>query len=182
MSPSAQPIAFIDGKRLYLREVRLTDVNDAYYRWLNDPEVTRCLETRFVCQSVEKIRDYVETANRKADEIFLAICLKRDGRHIGNIKLGPVNWVHRFGEISLVIGDKGQWGKGYATEAIRMVCTYAFDVLGLHKVTAGSYATNPGSVRAFEKAGFEREGTWKEHYYSAGRYVDRICLGRLRPE
>ena len=172
--------SFIKGKAIFLREVRLSDVNENYYRWLNDPEVTQYLETRYFPQPMEKIKEYVEITNSKSDQVFLAICINQNGQHIGNIKLGPLNWIHRLGEISLVIGEKEHWGKGYASEAIKLVSDYAFDIIGLHKVTAGTYSTNPGSVRAFEKAGFEMEGIWKRHYFSKGDYVDRVCLGKIR--
>lgn len=171
---------FLQGSTIFLREVRLSDVNDNYYCWMNDPEVNDYLETRFFPQSMGKIQEYVEMTNAKSDQVFLAVCLNQDGRHIGNIKLGPINWIHRFAEISLIIGDKEQWGKGHATEAIKLVADYAFQVLDLHKITAGSYSTHAGSVRAFVKAGFEIEGTGKKQYFCKGEYVDIIRLGKIR--
>lgn len=171
---------FIEGERIYFREVRPSDVNENYYRWMNDPEVTRYMESRFYPNSLEELRRYVEDKSKDRDNIFLAIVLKNGDRHIGNIKLGPINWIHRFAEISLVIGEKELWGKGYASEVIKLVTDYAFEMLDLHKVTAGAYSTNDGSIRAFEKAGFEREGIWKKQYFFKGNYVDRICLGKIR--
>src|SRR3954447_25913603 len=97
---------FLTGPRLCLREVRRSDVNENYYHWLNDPEVTRYLETRYVPRSLENIRAFVEHLDGNRDEVFLAICLKDGDRHIGNIKLGPINWVHRYSDISLLIGEK----------------------------------------------------------------------------
>src|SRR5205814_2669717 len=102
---------------------------------------------------------------------------KDNDQHIGNIKLGPIHWIHRYAEIGLLIGEKSCWGQGYASEAIRLVTTYAFERLNLHKVTAGCYATNVGSVRAFEKAGFVREGVRPRHCFCEGTYVDLILLG-----
>ncbi len=168
---------FIEGERIYLREVRVSDVNDDYYRWLNDPEVNRYLETRYIPQSHENIRRYVEALDGKRDEIFTAICLKEDDRHIGNIKCGPINWVHGFGDISLLIGEKDCWGKGIATEAIRLLTNYAFNVLSLRKVKAGCYAINVGSQKAFKKAGFKVEGVLKDQWIVAGKPMDEIVLG-----
>ena len=56
--------------------------------------------------------------------------------------------------VRILLGDKNCWGKGYATETIEVLTEHAFGVLGLHKLTAGAYAENVGSIRAFEKAGF----------------------------
>ncbi len=172
--------AFITGEQIYLREVRLSDVNEDYRRWLNDPEVTRYLEIRYVPHSLEDIRKYVAAMDGNPEEIFLAVCLKKNGAHVGNIKLGPINRIHRFADISLVIGEKAVWGRGIATEAIRLLARFAFDVLNLHKLKAGCYADNKGSAKAFLKAGFVQEGILKNQWQVAGKYQDELLFGLCR--
>ena len=171
----------INSERIHLRKVNIDDVCQAYVDWLNDSKVNQYLETRYQIQTISSVSKYVKKMVDKDDEYFFAICLNSNGKHIGNIKLGPVNLVHKFGEISLLIGDKNQWGKGYATEAIKSITNFAFDELGLHKLTAGCYADNIGSIKSFIKVGFFNEGNWKDHYYSNGKYVDRVCLAILKP-
>jgi len=173
---------FLVGERIYLREVRPSDVNDVYYCWMNDPEVTQYLEARFKPNSEETLKNYVQSLDGHRDNIFLAIVLKKSKNHIGNIKLGPIDWNHRCGDIGIIIGEKEQWGKGYASEAISLMTSYAFRTLNLHKVTAGAYEGNQGSVRAFEKAGFEVEGVRKSHFFYQGQYVDEVLLGMVNPE
>lgn len=173
-----QSEAFIDGERLYLREVQLADAEGGYHRWMNDAEVTRYLESRFYPHSVESLKEFI-SGNQGPDNLLLAIVEKNGHRHIGNIKLGPINWLHRRGDIGILIGEKDCWGKGYATEAVQLLTDYAFDSLNLHKVTAGCYDLNEGSARAFEKAGFVREATRPGHYYHDGVYVNEILLGRI---
>ena len=167
----------LEAERLYLREVRTADVNDTYHRWMNDPDVTRYLESRFYPSSMEGIADFVASLRGDRNNVFLAIMIKQDHRHIGNIKLGPINWIHRTADIGLLIGEKDCWGQGYAAEAIRCLRGYAFSVLNLHKLTASCYDCNLGSARAFLKAGFHQEGTRKEQFFCEGRYVDQVLLG-----
>ena len=174
--------AFIKGVQIYLREVQISDVNVNYYGWINDPEVTRYLEVRNIPQSPENIKKYVQAMDGNADEIFLAICLREDGHHVGNIKLGPINWLHRFAEVSLVIGEKQFWGKGIGTEAVRLVSHFAFDVLNLHKLKSGCYEENIGSTKAFLKAGFVQEGILKSQWYLNGRHRNEIVLGLCRED
>lgn len=168
---------FLTGPRLYLREVRPSDVNATYYRWMNDPQVTRYLESRLYPNSLERLREYVASKLSDRDHVFLAIVLHDGDRHIGNIKLGPIHWVHRYADIGLLIGEPDCWGKGYATEAIRLVVDYAFQTLNLHKLTAGCYALNQGSVKAFQRVGFVIEGVRRERFYYDGAYIDEILLG-----
>ena len=168
---------FIEGERIYLREVRITDVNENYYKWLNDSAVNQYLETRYVPQSLENIKNYVEKMDGNPDEIFLAICFKENDQHIGNIKLGPINWIHRFADISLLVGEKSYWGKGIATEAIKILVKFGFDVLNLHKLKAGCYSNNIGSSKAFTKVGFVQEGLLTKQWIVNGQYQDEILLG-----
>jgi len=178
---TTEPAGFLEGGQLRLRDVQLSDVTDDCYVWMNDPEVTRYLETRVVPRSKERIAAYVAEMAASNDSVFLAMIEKAKDRHIGNIKLGPINWIHRRADIALVIGDKRAWCKGYAAEAIGLVSEYAFQTLGLHKVTAGIDSNNSGSTAAFLQAGFVEEGRRRQQYFCNGAWVDQVLLGRVRP-
>ncbi len=182
MSAQTKFHPFLEGERIYLREVRPSDVNENYYRWMNDREVVDQLESRFYPNSMEGLREYVIKKLGDRDNIFLAIVLKDGDRHIGNIKLGPINWIHRFADIGILIGEKDCWGKGYASEAIGAVVNYAFSELNLNKLTASMYDVNKGSLKAFQKVGFIVEGVRKQYFYYRGSYVDAVLLGLLKSE
>lgn len=171
----------INGERLYLRPVKISDARAEYVRWLNDPEVNQFLEIRFVKHTLESLKKYIEKVSRDKNILFLAIILKDGDRHIGNIKLGPIDRNHKLAEAGIMIGDKESWGKGYATEAIKLLTGYAFDKLNLHKITAGAYANNIGSIKAFLKLGFYEEGRRKEHFLYKGEWVEDVLLAKINP-
>jgi ribosomal-protein-alanine N-acetyltransferase len=168
---------YLKVNRIYLREVRETDVNEHYYSWLNNPDVNQYLETRFIPRSIENILEYVRAKKDRLEEPFFAVCLLDNHQHIGNIKLGPINWLHRNADVSLFIGEKELWGQGYATEAIALLAEYAFHTLVLNKLKAGVYAENKASIQAFEKCGFYREGILKGQVFYRGREMDVILFG-----
>ena len=168
----------INGDRIYLRKVELSDVDQEYVDWLNDPDINQFLETRYEIQTNDLIKEYVTNVLNSKSEHLFAIC-DNSKRHIGNIKLGPINFIHKFAEISLFIGNKNVWGTGIGTEAINILCDYGFSIMELHKITAGCYSNNLGSIKAFKKCGFSEEGIWKDHYLYRGSYVDRVCLARI---
>ncbi len=99
----------IVGKQIFLRRIRLSDVNDNYHSWLNDPKINQFLEVRHQPVSKQDIRDYITSLQDRDGIYFLAICVKSDARHIGNIKLGPIHPVHCFAEVSILIGDMTCW-------------------------------------------------------------------------
>lgn len=167
------------GKRIDLRPIRLTDVSNRYRSWVNDRETNRYTETRFRRHTPASLRRYVRETLKDRSIFFWAIVRKDLNTHIGNIKLGPVDWRHKRGDIGILIGDKNSWNQGFATESIRLLSEFAFARLLLHKLTAGAYETNGGSIRAFEKAGFFQEGRRAEHALYNNRYIDVVLLAKL---
>jgi [ribosomal protein S5]-alanine N-acetyltransferase len=174
--------ARVDGARTHLRELEVDDVGEAYCRWLNDPEVNRYLESRYVVHTVHALREWVAAKRADPDNVLFGIMLNDGNVHIGNIKLGPVDRTYGTADIGLFIGEKAHWGRGYATEAIDLIARYAFDTLRLRKVTASCYSSNESSARAFEKVGFEREGLRRAQFLSEHGPEDQIMLGLLRPD
>lgn len=171
--------AVVRGPRVHLRPLRPGDANPTYLAWLHDPQVTQYLETRHHAHTAESLAAFVDAHLVPGNEHLLAIGLNEDARHIGNIKLGPIDGRNLTAEMGLLIGDRACWGRGLATEAIALMCRYAFHTLGLRRVHAGVYAANQGSLRAFEKCGFVREGLLRGAVLYENEPMDVLILGRL---
>jgi len=170
----------IVGKHLFLRTLCNDDASPRYLSWLSDTEVIQYLEIRFSEPfAVEDLIAFIVASNDSDDLLLLGIFLRNDGRHIGNIKLGPINPNHSTGDIGLLIGERGEWGKGYASEAIELLTNYAFSTLGLAKVTASCYGDNEGSRRAFIGSGFVEEGRRIAQFISRGQREDAVLLGKV---
>lgn len=173
---------FREGRRIYLREVCIADADGNYSRWMNDPDVIQYLESRFTPVTLPMLQSYITQEQQNLSVVFMAIVVKENDTHIGNIKIHRIDYYHRFAEISLIIGEKTYWGNGYGTEAIQLAVDFAFNTLNLHKLTAGIYATNAGSIKAFRKANFFDEGLRKEHRFYNGNYIDEVELAIIRTE
>lgn len=167
------------SSRLRLRPLVPADAAGRYAVWMADPEVTKFLESRFTSSTEAELEAYVRAAEANPAVHFFAIELEAEHRHVGNIKLGPIEEPHRRGDIGIVVGERDCWGKGYAAEAIELVTSWALGELRLAKVTAGAYSTNIGSIRAFERAGYAIEAVRPRHYLSDGAWVDAVLLARF---
>lgn len=165
--------------RLLLRNLAPADAGPRYLAWLSDPEITRFLESRFSpVRSEGELLSFVEAVNASVDSLMLGIFLKDEGgRHIGNIKLGPIQRHHRRADLGFLIGEREVWGRGYASEAIAAVVDFASRQLGLERITAGCYANNIGSQKALLKAGFSKEATLPAHWVVEDRRVDGLLYG-----
>ncbi|OGW13377.1 MAG: hypothetical protein A2035_01680 [Nitrospirae bacterium GWA2_42_11] len=172
----------ITGERIYLRILTPEDVNKDYVEWLRDEEITQFLEIRWKVFTLEEIRGYVSLMNESPDDFLFGIFLKGNNEHIGNIKVGEINQMHRFGSVGLLIGNKNMWGKGYGTEAIRLATQYSFEEFNLNHLKAGMYSDNKGCYKAFIKAGYREVGRYKNSRFYKGVYVDEILLERIKNE
>lgn len=173
---------FIIGDKLYLRGLERADLEGDYFDWLNDREVTRFLDTGIFPNSVEKMEEYYRSVVLNPNNVMLAIIDKESDKHIGNIKLGPIDWIARTALLGIMIGNKEFWGKGSGTEAIRLVLDYAFRRLNLYKVTAVIVAIHQASLKAFTKAGFVIDGQVKSQFFLDGKYYDRLYMGVTRDD
>lgn len=169
----------MSGSNIYLRQLTLDDVSQKYLTWMNDEDVNMYLESRWSSHSINSLRQFVETMVKSSNNYLFGIFTKDDDKHIGNIKIGPINQIHRFASIRLFIGDKNYWGKGIATSAIKQITDFAFNEINLHKVTAGMYESNTGSFNAFMKNGFVKVGVYTKHLFSGGNYQNEIILEKI---
>lgn len=168
------------GKEIYLKRLKPEDVGESYLAWMNNPEITQFLEARWTQYHMDDLKEFVgKIADSEKDYLF-GIFLIADNRHIGNIKIGNIDNRHKFADLGLVIGDNSCWGKGYGTEAVSLATRFGFEQLGLHKIFAGIYANNTGSLKAFLKAGYREAGLLKEHRIFKGSYVDEILVEIIR--
>ncbi len=168
------------GERILLRALERSDLGEQYLSWLRDPEVVQYLYTGIFPVRREDLDSYYEAMTRDQQNVLFAIELKEERRHIGNVRLGPIQWVHRRADFGILIGEKAFWQEGLGTEATRMAVGYAFEGLNLNKVTLGVVAEHKAAMRAYEKVGFEVEGHLRQDLYLNGRYCDTILMGCLR--
>lgn len=169
------------GKYIYLRTLNVHDVSNSYLSWTNDPNVNRYLEIRFnKPRNLSDLRDFVIHCEKDPDIFLAGIFLNTTKRHIGNIKLGPINRNHKVADLGFLIGEKTEWGKGYTAEAIALLANFALMELGLSKITAGVYEANIGSQKALIKAGFVLEGRQKSQWSIDDMRQDNLLFGRLK--
>jgi len=156
----------------YLNPVK--DIGIKYKKWMNDKEVHKYTEQKYKKHSLKDIKNFVIQKNKSKKEFLYGIFLKKTKSHIGNIKLGPINFIHKVAEISYFIGEKELWRKGYTTEAIRKIIKIARKKK-IKKLKAGLHEINFGSKKVLEKNGFIKEATLRsEIIYKNKRYKSYI--------
>jgi len=165
-----------DRASLFLLEPR--HVAEPYVKWLRDPNVIQYLESRFEVHDLSSTIAYVTRMRADPDVLMLGVHSLDLDRHVGNIKLGPINRRHGLGEIGLMIGERDAWGRGIATDAVNVLAQIAAHQLSIRKLTASCYASNVASERVFSKAGFAVEARLKDYYLLDDRPEDLVLMAR----
>jgi len=98
-----------------------------------------------------------------------AIVRKEDGQLVGAINMFDYNPLNRSIELGIII-DPDEREKGYASDAMGVLCRYLFKFRGLNKVHAQTAEFNKGAIRLLGKLGFKRDGVLRDHYYHAGEF------------
>lgn len=140
------------SERLVLKRLSTDHISTEYVSWLNDPEVNMFLETNGG-YTMDMLKSYIEQ-QYKNEIHFWAIHLKNSNQHIGNIKIDPINVEHNSGEYGILMGDRPNWGQGYAKEASIRILKYCFEELRLSTITLGVIQDNSNAVKLYEKMGF----------------------------
>jgi RimJ/RimL family protein N-acetyltransferase len=169
------------GERISLRPLTVADVSNAYVGWMNDVATNRFMETRWRAHSRADVEAFVAVKAASAAEHLFGIFLNEGGRHIGNLKIGPIDANHGRGDLSYFIGDPDARGQGIASEAVALGVRIGFEQLVLYKLTAGIYAGNAESGRVLAKNGFAAEGRRPGHFAFEGGRDDMVAFGLLNP-
>ena len=138
-------------------------------RWMNDPEITACLEVNTGITRRQEEAYFERIGLGPDDEFHWAIVSEALG-HVGFIGLRQVHWRNRNAVGGIVVGERSAWGKGVATEAVRVRTRFAFETLGLHRVDG--HTINPSMARVYLKNGYVREGVARRKMWREGRWRD----------
>ena len=165
----------LEGDRIYLRYIKLSDVNDNYLSWLNDDEVMKGIVTSGY--NLQKLQSYVRGKINSTHTHFFAIVLKLNNVHIGNIKLDFHDSKSNLSEMGVLIGDKNYWGKGIAKEACNLILNYGFKKLELRKIFLAVFENNVSAIKLYSSLGFKIEGKLIKHVEVNGTLYDKYLMG-----
>lgn len=161
----------LEGKKIVLRALEPSDI-DFLYTLENDEALWQVSNTT-TPYSKYILKQYLENSHRdifEVKQLRLVICNKLNGRQIGFLDLYDFDPKHGRAGVGIVIYSEKDKRKGFALEAVKLLCEYASAHLNLHQIYAGITEDNDESIRLFEKAGFERNGIKKDWIFSGGKY------------
>ncbi len=154
-------------------------------RWFANSEFTRLLDSGpFPRNSLKSAREWIE--KHLSDWLEFEFCIETlaEQKIIGFVGLdgNGIRSPHRDAFVGIGIGEPEFWGKGYGTDAMKLILRYGFLELNLHRVSLDVFSYNPRAVRSYEKAGFKLEGQVRGSLLREGRRWDEYFMGILRED
>ncbi len=173
----------LKGSKIMLREYRREDLPHIT-AWVNDAETTKYLSDLFTWpQTVKNSEDFLEmrlSGGRREAGFVIADLKTQD--YLGQADLMDINWIDRCATVGIVIAGKENRGCGIGTEALTLLCEYAFMQLGLQRVQLEVYSGNSRGIACYERVGFVKEGVKRCARFCRGAYMDVVLMSVLREE
>ncbi len=165
---------------LYISSFRSELLTDRYVSWLNDPQVVRFSEQRHRHHSMESCGAYLAQMQH-SDGWFLAIEVEGSNiGHIGNISVA-IDQPNLSADLSIMIGEKRAWGRGYASLAWSAVMQHLLEDAGMRRVTAGTMEVNEPMIRLMQRSAMRIDCVRPRHFMWEGREVGLVTGSRFRP-
>lgn len=167
----------LESERLVLRPLTLDDAEDIF-EFTSDEETTRFI--------YEPHKDINKTLNVLANYYIkeaigkYGVILKESNKLIGVLEF-RVHEHNKSGELGYTL-SRHYWGKGYMTEAGKLILDLAFKVLQLERVFAGHELKNSASGKVLLRLGMSHEGILRKDRMSKGELVDSVHYSILKDE
>ncbi len=168
------------GERVRLCALTSED-GSVLYEWVNDRALV-ILSAPFAPVHEPDHRVWFDKIRARPDVVIFGIRDKPSNELVGSCQLVEIDRRHGYAELQIRIGVPDARGKGIGTEAVGLLLGHAFRDIGLHRVQLHVFASNVAAIRAYEKAGFRREGLLREAAFIDGLHLDVAVMGVLGAE
>ena len=141
------------------------DVYGGWYEWFSDEQITKYLSERYWPNSQDAQLDLYKSLKDNKEKLVLSIIDKGNDKHIGIISLTSINWVHRYAEIAVLIGEKDYRRGPALTESFALMLKIAFTKLNLMNLLSAYAESNEKSKVLHRLFKFKQAGSLKEFLF-----------------
>jgi RimJ/RimL family protein N-acetyltransferase len=153
-----------------------------YYEWMGNELVNEFNSHGLFPQSQKELDNFFDRCEN--DKSLLSFCMidRKTSNHIGMVSLQRIDLINRSAEFAIIIGAIDYWGKGYATEALKILLRFGFLKLGLNRIWSATAEVNHGMLNVFKKVNMKHEGTYREGQFLNGKFENTMAYAILNKE
>lgn len=176
----------IETERLLLRPIDPVGDIDAMHAYLSRADVCAYIPA-LPSTRAQVVQQYSDPNRRRStltepkQAMRIAVVLKATGELIGDVMLFWRSGEHRGGEVGYVF-NPAHHGRGYATEAVRVLLRLGFEDLGLHRITGRIDRRNPASAAVLMKVGMRQEAVLVDNEWFKGEWSTEVDFAILETE
>ncbi len=170
------------GEKVCLRAYKEEDIQKVT-SFVNDKEIKKFYDTdvSFPITLWEEETWVKSQKGNKNGEYNFAIEDIKTKKYIGGCNIQNVNWLTRVALVGIMIGDKDYLGKGYGTDAMKVLMKFIFQDMNIRKIRLSTFSFNVRAQKSYEKCGFKVEGILKDEVFKDGKYYDEIVMSSFNP-
>lgn len=174
---------YLESERLLLTPFQTCNIR-THYRWNNDKELNQLdSEGTFAPETFGAFaRRFEAMALHPSPTAHDYEVHLRSGKLIGVAHIAGLDASHHRASLGVTLGDRSAWGKGYGREVVELLIRHAFEILGVHRLTAVAYGPNPRWEALLTAMGFQQEGRLRDYLYREGTYWDKTHYALLATE
>ena len=172
-----------NGDIVTLRSVELSDLDSIMEHW-NNLKLRQYLYF-FLPMSREEEKDWIQNTWKRRQEgtdFIFAIEHKETKEFLGTCGLSGLNYINQKAELGIAIHAEKNWGKGYGTDAMKVLMKFGFNYLNLHRIELRVFTHNTRAIKIYQKVGFKEIGIRREARFQNGKFHDVKLMDILRRE
>ncbi len=154
----------------------------AFRRWYADPEIARLARYQEAPMRPEEIERFFVSRVVGNEALAMAIHEASTDRLVGTCAFSQLDAENGSALYHITIGEKDTWGRGFGTEATRLMVDHAFGTLGLHRIALFVFEFNERAIRSYRRCGFVIEGRSRESIWRDGRWWDELAMSVLQSD
>lgn len=153
------------------------------YEWFSDIDFLRTYDYMPpISQTKEEVDKTFSNYEKNEESVVFAIKIKENNHIIGIAGFDDIVKENKVATLFIGIGDKNTRGKGYGKEALNLLLEYGFKELDFYRIQLNVLEFNHAAIALYEKAGFKREGTFREFVLRDGKRYNLFLYGLLKYE
>jgi len=170
----------LSGNKIYFRSIEREDLVKRV-EWINDPVVQATLHYDYPI-SLARTQKWFDNIVLDRSRVDFSIFILEPDEYIGFCGFLNIDRLVRKAELYMTIGNRTHWGKGFGSEAYKLLTNYGFLELGLNRIYGYQDIDNHAAFHIKEKLGWKREGILRQDLFAHGRICDRNVMSILREE
>ncbi len=174
----------MDKNLIKIRPLEEEDLKKSnWLSWLSDKDTTQYQNLGYFPQNQNRQINYLNSKLASNEDVLFAIEIKdvdKNYKHIGNVGLHSIDFVHQRCVLGIIIGEKEYRGKGIGLYSWKFITNHAFNMLNLRKVYAYIFEENLASIKCAESCGYNKESELIEYYFRNGKYHNCIIYSITR--